>query len=452
VLFRSSWGPAEALAHVVPEDRPIFTRAFDTALATGQFHYELRIVAADDTHRWLEADGEVIRDEHGKPVRMRGTVVDISERKRMEEALRQSERLHRTIAHHFPRGTVGLFDRQHRLLVLDGAMPVLTTTPQSLVGLRPSQFVPASLVGPVEALFADALAGRRAQAQFHVLERIVDVRVYPVLDEKGEVSLGLVMTEDVTEQTATRAKLAVSSRLTALATLVAGLAHEINNPLSIAASNQAWVLQLVRELRAAPERWNRAALDDVIAALEDAEVGSQRIARVVRELSTLGRLDIKPARTRLSTIITNALSVLDPVIRAAQPIAVDDPGGVEVMAAPGQLERVFVHLLTNAAQAARPGGADEVRIAVAPAGAASVRVEVVDHGVGIEPTLCERIFEPFFTTRTIGQGLGLGLTVSHAIITAHHGSLTCRSVAGEGSTFAIELPIADGRELQTSGG
>lgn len=103
-----------------------------------------------------------------------------------------------------------------------------------------------------------------------------------------------------------------------------------------------------------------------------------------------------------------------------------------------------VNLLTNAAKAAPAGSLPDVRVRIAPGDAGLARVEVIDHGVGIDPAIRERIFDPFFTIRPSGEGrgAGLGLAICHAIVEAHGGNLTVESVTGKGSRFRVELPAA----------
>ncbi len=103
-----------------------------------------------------------------------------------------------------------------------------------------------------------------------------------------------------------------------------------------------------------------------------------------------------------------------------------------------------MNLVTNAAKAARPGMPGEVVIRVGSGAPGMARLDVVDHGVGIDPAILERIFNPFFTTRPVGEGKGsgLGLAVSRSIVTAHGGTLTVESEVGKSSTFRMELPAA----------
>ena len=110
------------------------------------------------------------------------------------------------------------------------------------------------------------------------------------------------------------------------------------------------------------------------------------------------------------------------------------------MASPGQIEQVVVNLVTNAANATPKGQHGLIVIRIGPGEPGMARLDVIDRGTGIEPARMGRIFDPFFTEGAVGKGMGLGLAISHAIVTSHGGSLTATSVVGEGSTFRVELP------------
>jgi len=445
--LQPSWGTAEALRHVVLEDRPIFERAFEDALSTGRFHYELRINPVNQPQRWIEADGEIFRDEAGKPVRMMGTVADVTARKTAEEALRRRELLYRTIAHHFPRGIVGLFDKDLRILLADGSRPILTPNPETLVGKRPSEFAPPELAAKLEEVFAKALDGGAGQVELHVRDRTVQVSTHPVRDEQGNVVMGIHMTQDVTEEVALRTRFAVSSRLASLGTLVAGVAHEINNPLAAELSDQALALQTVGEVRdrlRGSDPLDREAsarlLDDVIEELEAAESAGRRIERVVKDLKLFGRPDAQRTGVRFIDMVDQAMRWMPATVARNATVVVENGGAPDVTASAGQIEQVVVNLVTNAAKATPEGTHGLIIIRVGPGELGMARLDVIDHGTGIEPGKLERIFDPFFTDGVVGKGMGLGLAVSHAIVTSHGGSLTARSVVGEGSTFRIELP------------
>jgi two-component system NtrC family sensor kinase len=123
-------------------------------------------------------------------------------------------------------------------------------------------------------------------------------------------------------------------------------------------------------------------------------------------------------------------------------VIVENEGAPDVIGSAGQLGQVLVNLATNAAKSIPEDRKGVVTIRLGPGGPGMARLDVVDNGAGMAPDVLTRIFDPFFTTRDVGQGMGLGLPVCHAIVTAHGGTITVTSALGEGSTFRVELPVA----------
>jgi two-component system, NtrC family, sensor kinase len=240
----------------------------------------------------------------------------------------------------------------------------------------------------------------------------------------------------------------VASRLAALGTLVAGVAHEINNPLTGELAGQGIAIedvQVVCEALRAAEPLDRqralARLEDALDALRDAQAGGERIARIVKDLTLFGRPDPRRSRVRLLDVVEEATRWLPGSISRSATIRVENRGAPDVLASPGQLGQVLVNLVTNAARAIEDGRRGDIAIVVGPGSPGMARLEVTDDGAGIAPDVLRRIFDPFFTTRKVGQGTGLGLPICHSIVTAHGGTITATSRPGDGATFRVEIPM-----------
>jgi signal transduction histidine kinase len=123
-------------------------------------------------------------------------------------------------------------------------------------------------------------------------------------------------------------------------------------------------------------------------------------------------------------------------------VRVVDQGSPDVLAAAGQLAQAIANLLDNAAEAIPADGGKDIVVRIGRTPSDGAWVEVEDPGSGIPADVLGRVFDPFFTTRPVGQGVGLGLSVAHAIVTAHGGTISATSTPGKGSTFRIELPAA----------
>jgi PAS domain S-box-containing protein len=452
--LQPSWGPEEALRHVVPEDRPVFERAFEEAMVTGHFHYELRIQPGDQPQRWIEASGEVFRDEAGKPVRMAGTVLDVSERKWAEERVRAASAYARSLieASLDPLVTIS---PEGKVTDVNAATEAVTGIPRDrIIGtdFADSFTEPEKARAGYQQVLATGIVRDYPLTIRHVSGRTTEV-IYSATvyrDQHGEVQGVLAAARDITEVRALQAKLAQASRLAAMGTLVAGVAHEINNPLAAELAGQGVAMEVLRDVRrqilesAVLDRSGAVRLlDDAAEALGDAQAGGQRVARIVKDMAALARPDPKRAPVSLAEILEDAMNWLPTGVRQTAEIRVENHGAADVLASAGQIQQVVVNLLTNAARAAPAGRRGDILVRIGPGSPGMARLEVLDHGVGIAPELLDRIFDPFFTTRSVGEGrgTGLGLAICHAIVTAHGGTLTVTSEVGRGSTFRLELPI-----------
>ena len=234
-----------------------------------------------------------------------------------------------------------------------------------------------------------------------------------------------------------------------MGTLVAGVAHEINNPLSALTSNTGTALEDVREFQRILR--GGAALDrerllsrsaEVLEMLVDVSTSAERIARIVKDLTILGRPDQPRERVHLEDVVSGAVNWLPATVVGRASIRTEFEKVPQVIASASQIEQVLINLVTNAALSFPEGRPGAVVVRLAPGASGRVRLEVTDDGPGIARDLMERIFEPFFTTRPLGKGTGLGLSICNAIVSAHEGLLTVESEPGKGSTFRVELPAA----------
>ncbi len=239
----------------------------------------------------------------------------------------------------------------------------------------------------------------------------------------------------------TSAQLMHSEQLSAVGEMYAGLAHEINNPLSI-------ILTRVRLLLVSAEEL--AVPADIVRDLAVIERHGQRIVDTISNLLAFARrAPFELAETDLNHVIVGALSFVErPFARQGIGInALLDPAPPALRVSADHLQQLFVNLLINARDAMPQGGTITLRTWH---DRERVVAEVQDTGAGIAPELRQRIFDPFFTTKEVGKGTGLGLSVSYGIVKAHRGEIEVESTPGQGAVFRVALPLGGALRRKTA--
>jgi PAS domain S-box-containing protein len=374
-------------------------------------------------------------------------VLDLTEQKRAEaeiarqrEALRRSEQRFRTIAEAHPVPVLIMRRADRRVLYASQPfLDLMRITPEQVEHLTSTDLFARE---DERAYVAETLHANQVVENHEITVRRSDGSVLPAaitarpVEYEGENAavFGVV---DLSEQKRAEAEIVrqrealhQSEKLNALGSLLANVAHELNNPLSVVVGYAT----MMRDM--APDELTRQRASKVHAAAE-------RCARIVKTFLTMARR--KPeawAPVRLNQIIESALDVVGYGLRGAD-IAVDlelAPDLPPVAGDADQLNLVLMNLIVNA-QHALQGRPQPRRLEIVTRhGNGKVQLEVADNGPGIPAEIAERIFDPFFTTKPQGVGTGIGLSVCHGIITAHGGEIGVGSRPTGGALFTITLP------------
>jgi two-component system, cell cycle sensor histidine kinase and response regulator CckA len=280
----------------------------------------------------------------------------------------------------------------------------------------------------------------------------IEDSVAPIVDENGKLWGAVVVFHDVSEQRRLEKQLARSDRLASLGTLAAGVAHEINNPLTFVLGNVSVVLQELQDLkrnlqpilaaRESHESDPATRLDYIEEALLEVNEGAERIQQIVNDLRIFARPEPVKQSGDVTASIEWALRVVGSFARERARLEVDLATIPPVRGDSARLGQVFLNLLINAVQAIPEGNpADHtIRVSTGLDAEQMILVSISDTGVGMSPELVKRIFDPFFTTKPVGSGTGLGLSICHGIVQGLGGDVTVESTLGRGSVFRVRLP------------
>jgi PAS domain S-box-containing protein len=261
----------------------------------------------------------------------------------------------------------------------------------------------------------------------------------PVRSRAGEIE-GLIGTfVDVTERHRIESRLMASDRLASMGRLAAGMAHEINNPLTFLLVN----LGLLQEdLDAAIQRGTTPSFSFQQQLLAECREGAERVRSIVHDLKSLARGDEdRREPIDLVAVVQAACNMLGDELRHRAKLRMTLEPVPRVSASASRLSQVVINLLSNAAEAFgdTPAERREVHVAVRPDGS-HVVLEVEDTGTGMPRAVLDRVFDPFFTTKPIGHGMGLGLAICHGIVTDLGGEITAESDVGKGTRLRVRLP------------
>lgn len=393
----------------------------------------------------------------------RGVVVshtDITERRQVEDALRQSEADFRSLLERFPQGLA-----IHRGGTLVWVNRVLLDAlgyadPAEVIGRPALDLVQPDEHAVVAARMARSLAGEQLPAMEERLRRkdgsvvVAEVAAFPIHFEGAPAVL--VMGTDPGERRAVTAQLMQMDRMHSVGLLALGLGHEINNPLSLVTANVDLAFRRAAELQKLTDGPSAAKMDpralealfeltdglrEIRESLAEARQGARRVQDIVRELRTFSRPEEESVGpVSVERVLDAAVGVAQNEIRHRARIVKRYTGVPPVAGNEARLGQVFLNLLVNAAQAIPVGAADrnEIRLDTYVADDRVV-VEVADTGSGIAAEHLPRLFEPFFTTKPVGQGTGLGLAICRDIVMKAGGSIGVESTPGEGSVFRIAL-------------
>jgi signal transduction histidine kinase len=261
------------------------------------------------------------------------------------------------------------------------------------------------------------------------LERAVQMRTADLARKNRELA------EALDKLTRAQEQLVRSEKLASIGQLVAGIAHEINNPVNAIVNTVGPLEEAVLSIDKDPE-----AAKDVIDMVRVVQRGAQRTKAIVSALHNYSRTDDESiVDFDIDRSIDDSLELLRHILKGNVTVAkkYNNPGRVRGHA--GQINQVFMNLLTNAAQAL--AGRESATITIETTGDADgVEVKIIDNGPGIPPEVLPRIWDPFFTTKDVGEGTGLGLSIVHELVERHGGTIDCATKVGEGTTFTVKLP------------
>ncbi len=425
------------------ELRDKYKQEINQLIAQGSWIGEIENIRKDGTPFPTYLSGTVVKDNDGKPTGILAVVRDISERKRMEEALRESEENYRLLVENTAE-SISVFDRDGRILFLNRATAeLLGGKPRDFIGKTIWDIFPHKFADERMAVISEVLrSGKGQTSEFSVpIQGVMHYFIasrQPIKDKSGEMKSVLILSTDITEYKRVEAELlqAQKQRLASVGQLATGIAHEINNPLMALSTEIQLLLGKTKD-------------KELVESLELMHKFSRRIAGIVIDLMALSReisIDVRELLD-INSLVERTLSLMEGRLESKK-LEIKkklDKNLPSLMVDKGQIQQVFTNILINSLDAMPEGGKLTISTKLSKTKDA-VEIFFVDTGSGIAKENLPKVFDPFFTTNPPGKGVGLGLSVSYRIIENHGGSIRIDSELNKGTKVLVRLPVKGGKQ------
>lgn len=399
--------------------------------------------------------GAVMKNEKGEVQGIVYVALDITERKRAEERLRQSEERYRTLVETAPDVIASISINDETILSLNPAFDKLTGLmreewlgrPQSEL-IHPDDLAHAQQLNMTMArgITPESFELRLRHADGHYIP--FEFTAAPIFDH-GRVIAIFSIGRDITERKRTEQEkdalsrqLMQSEKMAAVGQLAGGVAHEINNPLGVILGFSQSIIRRVKED------------DPLYMPLSSIEREAKRCKNLVQDLLTFSRVGkTEKERCNINEVINSALTLVEAQtkVRSVELVREFGEGLPEALVSRNQLQQVIINLSNNAIDAITHNGTLTIRTRLVQRnGADYIQIEVQDNGNGIPKDIQNKIFEPFFTTKEVGKGTGLGLSLVYEIVQKHQGIMELESAPGQGALFRILLPHSSAEQKKTT--
>jgi histidine kinase len=389
-----------------------------------------------------------IRDGDGNIVAAMEMNLDITERKLLEERLAHSEKKYHAIFNNIPNPVLVLDPRTLEILDHnDSVTSVYGYAGNELIGRSfLDLFWDANIPGLDDYVKSTSVIERAKHRNKAGHQRYVTIRISP--SAYGGNQVLLVTLSDITKRLEAEQQLIQASKMATLGEMATGVAHELNQPLSVIKTASNFFMRKIRRQEPIEE-------SILLTLAEEIDSHVQRAAKIIGHMRQFGRkseeLSLHPVQ--LNDVVQQAFELFSQQLKVRGiEVQWEMAAGLPLISADaGRLEQVLINLLINARDAIEERtAADPHRAAPKTITLRSFRrdrqvvLEICDSGTGIPDAYLNKIFEPFFTTKKVGQGTGLGLSISYGIVQECRGSIHARSNPGGGACFILEFPIPEG--------